>query len=103
MAETHAFINEPHQVSPSPSSAVYPVEPGQVAILCWYGVVMAYSIQLAYRCVIRRIDIDHTWVRVCKLSLGMSFFIKGTLFAALGTKYVCGCVCVCVCKWMEDE
>ncbi|KAI7874982.1 hypothetical protein K492DRAFT_35777 [Lichtheimia hyalospora FSU 10163] len=94
MAETHAFINEPHQVSPSPSSSAYPVEPGQVAILCWYGVVMAYAIQLAYRCVIRRIDIDHTWVRVCKLSMGICFFIKGALFAALGTNLIGDCIAV---------
>lgn len=90
MAGSHALITEPHPVSPSTSSTPYPVEPGQVAILSWYGVVMAYAIQLAYRCVIRKIDAEHTWVRVCKLSLGISFFIKGVLFAVLGTKYVCG-------------
>lgn len=89
MAGSYAFINEPHQVSPSPTSSVYPVEPGQVAILSWYGVVMAFSIQLAYRCVVRKLDENHTWVRICKLCLGISFFIKAVLFASLGTKYVC--------------
>ncbi|CDH57498.1 hypothetical protein RO3G_02504 [Lichtheimia corymbifera JMRC:FSU:9682] len=94
MAGSHALITEPHPVSPSTSSTPYPVEPGQVAILSWYGVVMAYAIQLAYRCVIRKIDAEHTWVRVCKLSLGISFFIKGVLFSVLGTNLISDCIAV---------
>ncbi|KAG2219735.1 hypothetical protein INT45_007774 [Circinella minor] len=61
------------------------IDPGDAIVIAFYGVVVAYSAEVLYRCLALRLDPNERMIRFFKSVMATSFFIKAILFMTFDT------------------
>ena len=61
------------------------INPGDATVIALYGVVVAYSAEVLYRCLALRLDPNNRVIRFFKSIMALSFFIKAIIFMTFDT------------------